>query len=328
MIKADMRINALLQWLKDYSPHVRIEPIPNDASFRRYYRVFAQDNSLIAVDSPPEVQNNQAFVHIAQAFLQAKLPVPQVLRVDFDAGFLLLSDLGDLQLLNVINTSNMDYYYQAAMANLARLQRCQNFRSWQLPIFDSEMLLQELYYFHEWYLITHLKLELSLQEMTILQQAYELLLFEILRQPKVCVHKDYHSKNLMVLPDNRLGILDFQDALWGPVSYDVVSLLKDCYVNWQEERITHWLEQFWHNYLGKSEKAALSLAQFQRDFDWMCLQRHLKIIGIFARLYHRDQKTNYSQYIPRLLQSVIWVCERYREFSPLKKFLQERVIPK
>jgi N-acetylmuramate 1-kinase len=327
MIKEETRINCLNQWLRAYFIPNRMEPISGDASFRRYYRIFLCDTSFIAVDSPPEKENNLAFVSIAKRFLKEKLNVPDIIAANLEQGFLLLSDFGDDQLLDIINEQNVDGYYEAAIENLRRLQYCQDFTPWQLPVFDRQLLMDELYRFHEWYLVKHLKLNLSSQDLKLLHHTYELLVTYAIRQPMVCVHRDYHSKNLMILPNNALGILDFQDAVYGPISYDVVSLLKDCYITWPQERVAGWLMQFWKNNLSDCQRKSISLAEFTQFFDWMGLQRHLKVLGIFARLYYRDQKESYLQYLPRILDDYVsLVCDRYSEFNSFKRFLRERVL--
>lgn len=326
MDQTDARFHGLYEWVQQQKNDSHIVPIPGDASNRRYFRIFGKQESYIAVDAPPSMENNQAFVHIAQAFLRAGLNVPQIFSVNFEEGFLLLSDLGDIQLLKILDDTNVNYYYTRALSDLIRLQNCQEFGSWQLPIFDEAMLLTELERFHEWYLQKHLNVAISECEMAMLQHTYAILIKAATEQPKVCTHRDYHSRNLMVLPNNELGILDFQDSAIGPITYDLVSLLRDCYIKWSPDKVNTWVEQFWQLLTIEQQKDLGSIDRFSKYFDWMGLQRHLKVLGIFARLFRRDNKTIYLQDIPRILEYVLFICDKYQEFKPLKEFITIRVM--
>ena len=321
----DTRTSMLYSWVHKNTHCLEITAIPGDASARRYFRVCSVSGNYIAVDAPPTHEKNQAFVHIAQAFLKIGLNVPQILDVNFEDGFLLLSDLGDTQLLNILNNNNVHLHYNNAIEQIIKLQTCTDFGGWQLPLYDHTLLLEELSHFHNWYLSRHLGLVLSCNEVAMLQTTYDLLIHSALIQPQICVHRDYHSRNLMVLPNNEIGILDFQDAVKGPITYDLVSLLRDCYIKWPVAEVDMWTEQCWQ-LLQNQEAHDVSLETFVQWFDWMGLQRHLKVLGIFARLFRRDGKDGYLQHMPRIFEYIYYVCDRYHELTPLKKFLINRVI--
>jgi aminoglycoside/choline kinase family phosphotransferase len=326
MLINEARHHALRKWVQNYIPSEEIIPIPGDASFRRYFRVFCLDCNYIAVDSPPHTENNIAFVAIAKAFFKRGLLVPEVLQVDFNQGFLLLSDLGDQQLLPALHENTVDQYYSSAMQEIIKLQPCRSFDGWQLPLFTKSLLLEELSRFQEWYLTHYLRLELSANERSMLNGIYTKLIHSATLQPKVCVHRDFHSRNLMLMTGNRMGILDFQDAVKGPVTYDLVSLLKDCYINWPVEKIQGWVKDF-HACLKPACVLNLpSLDQFMQWFDWMGLQRHLKVLGTFARLLKRDGKSNYVKDMPRVLKYIQIVLDQYPELASLKAFMKERVL--
>ncbi|MBA2655212.1 MAG: phosphotransferase [Gammaproteobacteria bacterium] len=317
---------ALSTWVKQHKNYTQITPIPGDASSRHYFRVTEKDATYIAVYAPPASENNEAFVEVAKRFLKQGLNVPEVLQVNYREGFLLLSDLGDTQLLKVLNHTNVKDHYSKALEDLIKLQGCRNFSTWQLPHFDSRLLSEELSRFDEWYLDKHLAITLSESEHAMLKRVYDLLIEQAEGQPQVCVHRDYHSRNLMLLPNNEIGILDFQDAVLGPITYDLVSLLRDCYIKWPPEQVYEWVEEFWQ-VLHAKQMISVSLSQFITWFDWMGLQRHLKVLGIFARLYRRDNKTIYLCDMPLVLEYVLFVCDKYSEFTALKEFLLKRVKP-
>lgn len=312
----------LLQWVQQTTPVTSFVAIPGDASFRHYYRIISGDKTFIAVDAPPEHENNIAFVAISRSWSILGLHVPTILAVDFEQGFLLLNDLGNKQLLQVLNDSNVHAYYGIALESLATLQSCESIEGWQLPAFNEDLLLEELSRFHHWYLASHLGMQISHQEQNLLHETYQLLIKSAVEQPKVCVHRDYHSRNLMVLEGNELGILDFQDAVIGPITYDLVSLVRDCYIDWPTQQVYAWVRQFW-----LQSNVRTNETEFIRWFDLMGMQRHLKVLGIFARLYRRDQKSLYLQEIPRILNYILFVCERYPECKAFAHFLHTRVLP-
>ena len=329
------RLNQIKSWLQDELRFADFELVPasSDASFRRYFRVLPLkqggmvsngDATLIVMDAPPEKEDTSPFIKVATLLAQMGLNVPLIKEKDLQQGFLLLSDLGSVQYLSVLNDKNVERLYQDALDALLIMQT-QGPRGEELPAYDHELLMREMELFRQWYLKTHLGLELSDAEENMLTDMFELLAQAALAQPRVCVHRDYHSRNLMFTQEKNPGILDFQDAVIGPVTYDLVSLLRDCYVSWPREQVETWAL----TYLDKAAQSGLinthNEAQLLQWFDWMGAQRHLKASGIFARLNHRDNKPGYLQDIPRTLSYVVDVAQRYKELYPLYEFLQKRV---
>jgi aminoglycoside/choline kinase family phosphotransferase len=323
-----------MSWLQDELklPEFDLQPASSDASFRRYFRVFPlnnapiseQDDTLIVMDAPPDKEDTGPFVKVATIMADIGLNVPLIRHSHLEKGFLLLSDLGSKQYLSALNESNVDQLYADALQALFTLQ-LKGPKDGELPPYDHALLMREMELFREWYVKVHLKLTLSSQEEKMMSEVFERLAESALGQPKVCVHRDYHSRNLMLTPHNNPGILDFQDAVIGPVTYDLVSLLRDCYVAWPRERVEAWAL----NYLLQAAEAGIIAEKDQQRlmkwFDWMGVQRHLKATGIFARLNHRDGKPGYLQDIPRTLSYVVDVTSRYQELQPLNDFLNECV---
>ena len=274
------------------------------------------------MDAPPPQENCEPFVHVAKVFGDAGINVPRVLAQDLDSGFLLLTDLGDTTYLTAIGDSktNVNDLYRDAYLALVKLQAAS--RKDVLPDYDEALLSREMQLFPDWYVGKHLQESLSAEQQQSLQSMFSLLNRNILSQPQVYVHRDYHSRNLMVCEENP-GVLDFQDAVYGAITYDLVSLLKDAYVKWEEEQILDWSVRYWQ----AARKAGLPVAQdfadFYRDFEWMGVQRHLKVLGIFARLYHRDGKDGYLKDMPLVMQYLYAACTRYRELHPLVKLLDQ-----
>ena len=329
MSKTD-RTSRMFQWLKDHGYPVRdLQPASSDASFRRYLRADMGDATHIVMDAPPENENCRPFVDIARALFDAGLNVPRILEEDLDQGFLLLDDLGDRQYLDELNSDTVERLYGDAIGALVALQTGGP-RHEEIPPYDEALLMQEMELFREWFIGMHLALELSTEEQAVISDAFALLADNALQQPKVCVHRDYHSRNLMVTDTHNPGILDFQDAVYGPVTYDLVSLLRDCYIAWPREQVEDWALGF-HELAMQSGILNRDLhadeQQFLRWFDLMGVQRHLKAIGIFARLFHRDNKDGYLKDIPRTMAYVEEVSDRYEELNTLHKFIVERVRP-
>ena len=289
-----------------------------DASFRRYFRVHLSDKTLVAMDAPPPQEDCRPFVRIAKLLLDAGLNVPTVLAEDVGNGFLLLSDLGDATYLSVLNSENAPALYADATEALVKLQLATETDA--LPPYDHALLMREMQLFPDWYVNKHLARDLTVLECQNLQESFELLSKNILAQGQVFVHRDYHSRNLMICKDNP-GILDFQDAVIGAITYDLVSLFKDAYIEWDEEQIIDWLVRYWE----KARKAGLPVptdfSAFYRDFEWMGAQRHIKVLGIFARLYHRDGKDGYLKDMPLVLHYLRKVCARYVELRPMLRLL-------
>jgi len=297
-----------------------LAPASEDASFRRYFRVSSAAGTRIVMDAPPEHEDCTPFVKVARLFAEAGVHVPQVLVQDLANGYLLLSDLGHTMYLEALSEHNAAQLYDAATSALVRIQLAS--RPGVLPEYDRDLLLRELRLFPDWYVAKHLGAALSPGESAALAAVFDLILANNLGQPRVYVHRDYHSRNLMVADPNP-GIIDFQDAVYGPLTYDLVSLFKDAYIAWDEERIIDWVARYW----AKAKQAKLPVdpdfGRFYHDFEWMGVQRHIKVLGIFARLFHRDGKDRYLRDMPLVMNYLRAACRRYGALRPLLKLLDE-----
>lgn len=297
-----------------------LSPASADASFRRYFRVSFPDRSLIVMDAPPQHEDCRPFVRVAALMKSAGVHVPEVLAQDLERGFLLLSDLGNTTYLSVLSEDNANDLFRDAIDALIRWQLSS--RTDVLPPYDEALLRRELELFPEWYIGRHLEVRLTSEQKAALEAVFQLVMASNLAQPKVYVHRDYMPRNLMVSEPNP-GVLDFQDAVHGPISYDLASLLKDAFISWTEERVLDWSARYWE----KARRAGLPVradfGEFYRDFEWMGLQRHLKVLGIFARICHRDGKPAYVRDTPRFLGYVRGVAQRYGELAPLMKLLDQ-----
>ena len=318
------RTQLLENWIKDQFPEkvFTLKPASADASFRRYFRVFIDDRTFVVMDAPPQHEDCRPFLQVADILSATGVHVPNILAQNLEHGFLLLSDLGNTTFLQALtsDTARVDQLYADAIDALIQMQLSQ--RTEGLPDYDETLLLRELNLFPDWYIAKHLGKALSDQQTVMLSTIFARILANNLAQPKVLVHRDYHSRNLMVTTPNP-GILDFQDAVVGPVTYDLVSLFKDAYIYWDEERVLDWVIRYWE----KARKAGLPLsadfAEFYRDFEWMGVQRHLKILGIFARLNYRDGKATYLDDMPLVMNYLRKACHRYSEFHLLHNLLDE-----
>lgn len=323
------RAEQLRQWLSAAlgSADFRVAPASDDASFRRYFRISrgGAQPSLIAMDAPPANEDCRQFVFVANLFASAGVHVPAIHAQDLERGFLLLSDLGSTTYLEALDDDTAGGLYGKALDALILIQRAS--RPGVLPEYDKALLERELRLFPDWYVARQLRRELSDQQREILESSFVLLLGNNLAQPRVFVHRDYHSRNLMVTHLNNPGILDFQDAVLGPVTYDLVSLLRDCYISWPRERVEDWVKGYHELALQSGIPAGEDDAGFLRWFDLMGVQRHLKASGIFARLNHRDGKSGYLADIPRTLGYVREVSARYPELQPLQALLRELKLP-
>lgn len=323
----DSRLSSLRQWLGALDLPWQMDlgslaPASADASFRRYFRIqsnSADYSSLIIMDAPPDKEPIEPFVRVARLFAQAQLNVPLVLAENSLAGFLVLSDLGTTTYLDHLKPNNAEKLYKDAVIALVQLQLASQANA--LPEYSAELLQRELDLFPEWYLKRHLNLNLSTHQQAELKTCFNLLLKNNLAQSKVFVHRDYHSRNLMFTVDHNPGILDFQDAVFGPITYDLSSLLRDAYIEWPEEQILNWLIFYWESARRVGLPVPTDFGDFFRDFEWMGLQRHLKILGIFARLNYRDGKDNYLLAIPLVLRYALNVANRYAELKPLARIL-------
>ena len=319
----DLRLEQLKKWLQSSDiGYDDIQPASADASFRRYFRINDKGKTYIVMDAPPEKEDCQPFIDIAEMLLRFGLHVPKILQQDIKQGFLLLSDLGDTVFLSELNNHNVDKMYSSAMDALLLLQ--QN-TPVNLPAYDEKLLRTELNLFPDWYLKKQLKITVTESQKAVLEDVFGILIQNALSQPQVYVHRDYHSRNLMVNKDHadKPGVIDFQDAVIGAVTYDLVSLLKDCYISWSREKVALWVESFRVRAESLGIIENVDAKQFLRWFDLMGLQRHLKVAGIFSRLKHRDGKTGYLKDIPRTMDYVFEVLELYPEFDDFKKLLRD-----
>jgi len=325
----DQRYGALLDWLEtslQATPDA-VTPVAGDASFRRYFRVKLGNETHIAMDAPPEKEGSDAFLALACHWHRYGLHVPAVLETDLAQGFFLLEDLGDdLYLHRLSDEATADLLYGDALEALIHIQPRSSPPEYTQPDYDAELLEREMQLFPDWLLEKKLGLHLSNQEKAMLQTTFRTLIESALAQPRVTVHRDYHSRNLLVTESNSPGIIDFQDAVTGPITYDPVSLLKDCYIRWPEEAVERWLEQF------REESARAGLhhadsATFRQWFELMGIQRHLKAAGIFARLDVRDGKPGYLADIPRVLDYMMTAAYRQPALAHFAGWLEERVIP-
>ena len=323
------RLEALKHWLEEELSfrEYTLKPASADASFRRYFRVSHDGSSFIVMDAPPDREDSRPFISVSKLFLDVGLNVPEVIDADLEKGFLLLSDLGSKPYLDALGNDTVERLYGDALGALATLQSCVPADA-ALPPYDETLLTSEMELFREWLLGKHLGLDLPDAQQQMLDDVFSSLASNALAQPQVCVHRDYHSRNLMVTGINNPGILDFQDAVMGPLTYDLVSLLRDCYIKWPGERVKDWA-------LGYQQLALQTgILQEQHDdpdlflhwFDLMGVQRHLKAAGIFARLNHRDGKPGYLEDIPRTLSYVTEVAEHYEELQPFGRFVEKEVL--
>jgi aminoglycoside/choline kinase family phosphotransferase len=325
----DSRLSALRQWVDQVLDlrEIEIRPASTDASFRRYFRLISPGVSYIVMDAPPGREDPRRFIAMAGHLQQLGLNVPEVLDQDLEQGFLLLTDLGEQLYLKHLTESTVERLYGDALGALVVLQAGIFTDSSFLPEYDAPLLRRELEIFSEWYLVRHLGQTLTSAQQAVVDAAYEFLIGSALEQPRVWVHRDFHSRNLMLTPRNNPGILDFQDAVRGPVTYDLVSLLRDCYIRWPQERVVDWVMGYYDLAHQSGLPVGEDEGQFMRWFDLMGVQRHLKAAGIFARLNHRDSKPGYLADIPRTLGYVLEVSSRYRELASLQHLLVDLRIP-
>jgi aminoglycoside/choline kinase family phosphotransferase len=328
------RQQQLAEWLHSLFPNETFElaPASADASFRRYFRATFADRTLVVMDAPPQHEDCKPFLHVARLFENAGTHVPHVYAQNLEQGFLLLSDLGNTTYLQALGggdaaqpqdsaaIENARKLYGAATDALINIQLAS--RDNELPVYDEALLRRELNLFPEWYIAKHLGVTLNEKQSNALERAFQRILANNLAQPRVYVHRDYHSRNLMLSEPNP-GILDFQDAVYGPITYDLASLFKDAYIRWEEEQVIDWLIRYWEN----ARKAGLpvrdNFAEFYCDYEWMGVQRHIKVLGIFARLSHRDGKDGYLKDLPLVMDYLHRACQRYIDLKPLLNLLDE-----
>ena len=330
------RQEQLTEWLRHLFPGApfQIAPASADASFRRYFRAtFADGSSRIVMDAPPAHEDCRPFVHVTRLFERAGTHVPHLYAQDLEQGFLLLSDLGSTTYLQALTPGNARDLYGAATDALLKIQlaSCEE----ELPPYDEALLRRELDLFPEWYVANHLGVTLSDKQRSALETAFRRILDNNLAQPRVYVHRDFHSRNLMyvqslprdfagadgIVPNP--GILDFQDAVYGPITYDLASLFKDAYVRWDEAEIMDWLIRYWEKARAAGLPVRADFGEFYRDYEWMGVQRHVKVLGIFARLCHRDGKDGYLKDMPLVFEYLYKACARYVDLKPLQVLLEE-----
>lgn len=346
MTLSDPRFISLNQWLNHYFSAV-VTPvlISGDASFRRYFRVIYKNTSFIVADSPPDLVPIAPFISLSHAYSAAGLVVPDVIAFDCEQGFMLLSDLGDTQLLSVLTRDNVQNYYRQALDLLPSIAQVQqapvldkmdndsahtgslNTQMTPLPRYDAAFVQRELHIFVEWLVGVHLQLRLTETEQSMLAQSFAVLVDNALSQPSVGMHRDFHSRNLM-LQQNKLCVIDFQDAVIGPVTYDAVSLLRDCYIRWPQDMVTSLMQ--YHYQLALKQGVIPQSTEFNQYkiwFDLMGLQRHIKAVGIFARLKHRDNKPAYMADIPLTLGYIVDIASQYADLAPFAMWVTTRILP-
>ena len=316
------RMSQLEEWLNSIPDDelTDVRPASSDASFRRYFRATSENTgrTFIIMDAPPDKEDCRPFIHITELLRSVNVNAPAIITMDLEKGFLLLDDLGDRQYLDHLDQQNSNRLYSDALESLINMQRIKD----DLPPYDRQKLLDEMGLFEPWYLNRHLGISLDAEQKSALDAVFQLLIDSALEQPRVFVHRDYHSRNLMLVDDNNPGVIDYQDAVIGPVTYDLVSLFKDCYIEWPRDRVENWLDQYLQH---TAVEIPVNRSRFIRWFDLMGVQRHLKVLGIFARLNYRDGKSQYLDDLPLTLKYVVDTCKQYDELSSLMDLLENTV---
>jgi aminoglycoside/choline kinase family phosphotransferase len=325
----NLRTTDLLHWLESHfsTQNIKLIPLTGDAGFRRYFRFYYENQYYIAVDAPVKSSNNLAFVDVQNILQLVDVNVPNILAADLKNGFLCLSDFGDTVLADRLSNENMQQHYAKAIIELNKMLRCKTALVANLPDYNEQFIHTELAIFSEWLLDKHLGIYLTPNEKLDLNACFEFLVSAIVEQPKVFMHRDYHSRNIMLLDNDKLGIIDFQDAVQGPVIYDLVSLLRDCYVRWPNELVAPLMENYRQQVQSFIPDENITKAKWQYWFDLTGLQRHIKASGIFARLHHRDHKSGYLADIPLTLAYIQDVSAQYDKLSFLLELVTQRVIP-
>ncbi len=327
-IKNAERLTELEQWLRAKCALQvdALQPMHGDASFRRYFRIHAHGNSFVVMDAPPPQENCRSYVAVANALRSIGLKTPEIIHADLAQGFLVVTDFGDATYLKTLNTDNADRLYQRALRALALLQGCRSVAGHIVPVFTADFMWKEWAWHKEWVLEKMLGLAPPVAE-DDLDQCYQFIVRSAVEQPQVFMHRDYHSANLMVLEEDSVGILDFQDAFIGPVTYDLVSLLRDCYIDWPRERVQDWVVSYFRQLCHLGTLQGISEQDFLRWFDLMGVQRHLKALLTFSRKHVRDHQSHYLKYVPRTLEYILSVSQYYRELDILHDYLRVTVQP-
>ncbi len=326
-MQMDKRKRLLIEWLQGVfeTDDFSCEPASSDASFRRYFRVILGDESYVVMDAPPAKEDCTSFIAIATLLFEQGINAPQIFHQSLEKGFLVLSDLGSESYLDYLNDETADERYGDAVQALHKMHNLPVTKL-DVPLYGSGLLQQEMGLFDEWFIDKLLAIELSAAEKTTLTAIKNLLSESALAQPQVFVHRDYHSRNLMLTMKNNPGVIDFQDAVVGPITYDLVSLYRDCYIDWADEKIYAWLDVFLQQRKEQGHVDEFDKTQFYQWFDWMGVQRHLKVLGIFSRLFLRDGKPGYLNDIPLTLSYVVNICRRYEALTPLAALMDKHHI--
>lgn len=325
----DTRKLALTNWVtqqESVAEHsIELISMGSDAGFRRYFR-FQTPSQWLAVDAPPASEDTHQFLAIARLIEQQGVRSPRIAAADASQGFLLVEDMGDRLFFREVNTGNADSLYRQALSTLQQLQRCQD-NTALIPRYDRALLRRELEIFSEWFADKLLGHPLSTTEKKLLDELFIQLEDNALAQPQTFVHRDYHSRNLLLLDDGALGVIDFQGALWGGVTYDLVSLLRDCYLHWPAEKVKGWALDYRQQAISANIIPDVSETEFLRWFDWLGLQRHIKVLGIFARLNLRDGKTGYLNDLPLVIRYTLEVAGQYPELQAFAAWFKQVLLP-
>ncbi len=322
----DSRLEQLQHWISDTLnwQNYHIEVASADASFRRYFRVYYQDKSYIAMDAPPDKEDILPFIDITQRLLATGVHAPKIFAQSIQQGFLLLEDLGSTPYQDQL-ADNADALYHDAMQALVKIQKADTSG---LEYYGEQLLDEEMQLMPEWFLNKHLNIQLNPKQQQIIQDCFQALIKHILTQNNGFVHRDYHSRNLMIIADNNPAIIDYQDAVYGAITYDLVSLLRDCYVYWSNSQVEAWALQYRDMAVAADLLEPIDDAEFIRQFDLMGLQRHIKVLGIFCRLWHRDGKKHYLNDLPLTLSYVLTIGKKHPETQALVELFHTLDIPK
>lgn len=307
--------------------HSNLSPLSGDAGFRQYYRVVGSQPPMLAVDAPPATEKNQTFCHIALLFRQHGIHAPRVYAVDYTRGFLLIEDMGSAMYWPLLTQEAHTDLYRDAVQCLLKMQAIPGAEAGLEP-YDAQKLQQEMDLFPEWFVKKLLQSDIPADISALLQATSQCLRDSALEQPQVVVHRDFHCRNLMVVSNNNPGVIDFQDAVLGPITYDLVSLYRDCYIQWSPQDVKTWVLAYHQQLLEKNMIADVSAQTFLRWFDWMGLQRHIKVLGIFARLYLRDGKAGYLKDLPLVMHYTLSVAKQYPEFSDFVSWFERELLPR
>ena len=316
------RIEIIEKWIKSkLNQDFKVVPASSDASFRRYFRIISNNKTYILMDAPPDLERIDHFINITNKLVNAEINAPKIISFDTELGFILMTDFGSQTFLDVLDSNNSRNLYSKAIHSLLEIQTKVDIKG--LQDYSEDLLLGEMLLFPEWYLAKFKKFKL--EDQAVVHEIFSLISKKTLTQNKCFIHRDYHSRNLMFIEEDNLGILDYQDAVVGPLTYDLVSLLKDAYIELDEDFVLDQSVRYWE----KAKQAGLikneDFSSFYEDFEWMGVQRHLKILGIFSRLSIRDKKDQYLKDIPLVEKYLMFTSERYKSLHPLRKILDKVV---